>query len=68
MAYGQTGIVHHAEHAHQALIFRTYQIAHCTTLVTELQGAGWAAVNTQFMLYAYRFYVVALAQAAVGIN
>ena len=61
-------MVHHREHAGEALVFLADEVADRTAVVAEAHHAGRTRVNAQLVLDGDRIDVVALADAAVGID
>src|SRR5258705_2030773 len=61
-------LVHHREHVCESLVLATDQETDGTLLVAEAHHAGGTRVDTQFMFDGDAAYVVAFAQAAIGVD
>ena len=61
-AHLEARLVHHREHAGEALILFTHQVTDRTAVVAVGHDTGGTAVNTQLVLNGDRVGIVALAQ------
>ncbi len=64
----QAGIVHHREHAGQALVLLADQIADRAALIAEDHGCGRGGVDAQLVFQGMAAQVIAGAEAAISID
>ena len=67
-AHFQARFVHHREHAGEAAVLLADQVADGALAVAEGHHASGAAVDAELVLGGHRVDVVALAQAAIGVD
>ena len=64
----KTGMVHHAEHDIQTLIFSTDQIAYGAAILTILQNSCRRALNTQFLFDRQAMHIILPAKRPIFIH
>src|SRR5690606_16448095 len=62
------GLVHHVEHAGQALVGFAHQITHCAAVLAEVEHGGGGAPVAQLVDQARQGHVVAGTQATIVVD